>query len=851
MLTAAEVQSWSWRFIRVTIAVFIAVVCFGVALGPIERAADRYRVDWSADLTRRSLAADFAMLEKLPRSPFSKSEIVLNVASQDPVTGEATVFLPRNVITQIENAVANTGGRIEWQVIVGAYVPEISSLRMTDVSFTLEEKSTTGSIRVRLRGDAIDGDEPRMKFHVVPPWRADENQVNLRVLTRSVRILTTSHPAVKQSDDETVFMAKSTFDFIVLQPGLRQNVVDVAGSDRRVSEVVSSYQYVRVVQPLILAILYSIPFALLIVLLRRADVPAGLVKLPGIFIVLFVGLGILAAVLDLYFEPTASLRQLIIDPCVESLFNPRGAAALGAAFVVWLWPRYVRRAASEAAPARRGRIGLWIAMATVAPMAVGGAIAACTHTAVPALQDAAVALCLLAAIISIAAISAEATTVVRAFGAGVLTTFVAIVLQVIDVIFDPLSLFAYALVAVLLIPFVFTLLRMALPSWSGWTTLVAAFFIAVILVAGPIPSYSLWWQAELPSLVRRLSPALRLIAAVFLLVLLRRLSKSGHWAVLEHSERDAGIVLALTFFFLRSHEQWLAVAVSFGLGWLVLQKWMFVPRRIDSDSNADAPATIRDFIRMNEAALALRVMKRDLRAKIAKAELQYHEYERHVRGLEAFVDELRARLATSANGAPAALLSSGTAMLPWMRASRSATYGLLFGLPWMALFLGNFYSGFAPSRGADWVAALGSAVQTMGEWPLLGFFFGYFYPHLRGETGLSKGLYLFLAIAGPAFAATALVTPVSTSAWTAFALWALQMFIHCALLGFVAGDYETLRASGLSWQHLIDVHNLGALTAWGSTFVVAVAGAITTAAATKAGEGFFEAVKTAFGLFTK
>src|SRR5215217_6432288 len=52
--------------------------------------------------------------------------------------------------------------------------------------------------------------------------------------------------------------------------------------------------------------------------------------------------------------------------------------------------------------------------------------------------------------------------------------------------------------------------------------------------------------------------------------------------------------------------------------------------------------------------------------------------------------------------------------------------------------------------------------------------------------------------------------------------------IQCMLLGLISGDYETLRRAGLSWRHLIGVHNLGSLVAWGSSVLVAVGAAITT-----------------------
>jgi hypothetical protein len=48
------------------------------------------------------------------------------------------------------------------------------------------------------------------------------------------------------------------------------------------------------------------------------------------------------------------------------------------------------------------------------------------------------------------------------------------------------------------------------------------------------------------------------------------------------------------------------------------------------------------------------------------------------------------------------------------------------------------------------------------------------------------------------------------------------------LLGVVAGDYEAVRRAGYRWRDLLEVHDVGALSAWASTLIIALGTAITT-----------------------
>jgi hypothetical protein len=70
--------------------------------------------------------------------------------------------------------------------------------------------------------------------------------------------------------------------------------------------------------------------------------------------------------------------------------------------------------------------------------------------------------------------------------------------------------------------------------------------------------------------------------------------------------------------------------------------------------------------------------------------------------------------------------------------------------------------------------------------------------------------------------------PLAADAWTSLTFWALQLFVLVLIAGMFAGDLETLRASNLGLRHLLDVHDLGSLTAYASTIIAAIGAAVTT-----------------------
>lgn len=315
-----------------------------------------------------------------------------------------------------------------------------------------------------------------------------------------------------------------------------------------------------------------------------------------------------------------------------------------------------------------------------------------------------------------------------------------------------------------------------------------------------------------------------------LLRALRRLSEARGGRALTPAARAAGEALALSFFFLPA-QRWLYLPVAFALGWLMLRAWAFEPREPAGPEAARAEQmrrAVREIISLNDAVRGLRMFRKEMLGRLSKGEIEYPEFARKVEDFEKALESRRQDAPQDARAASADALAFGPSASAWERAATAARYGSLFAVPWVLLFLNNFGRNEVPGDYSRLLSLLISAALTLSQWPLYGLFFGYFYPHLRGANGMRKGFNFFLLVFVPLLAATAVTDPASRGAWATFALWALQLFIQSLLLGLVAGDYETLRGAGLGWRHLIDVHNLSALAAWGSSLLVALGAAVTT-----------------------
>jgi hypothetical protein len=314
------------------------------------------------------------------------------------------------------------------------------------------------------------------------------------------------------------------------------------------------------------------------------------------------------------------------------------------------------------------------------------------------------------------------------------------------------------------------------------------------------------------------------------LQILRDHSRSNDSWILPKDILNIGGVIALSFLFLPT-QQWLFILIVFLTALVLLKHWAYVSlrnKKIATLRRRDTVGSvIREQIAINECERWNRTMKKELFGKVGKDNTGFEDYESKIKSIEETIKKKK-QIIAGKSLTYSDLMMLGAEASPWERGKNGAYFGLLFSLPWILLFLLNFQKTTLPNVNFEILSVLTTAVLALIQWPLQGFLFGYFYPHIRGGDGMRKGFNFFLLLFIPTFAATVIAQPATNGVWTTHLLWSLQLFIQSMLLGLVAGDYQTLRRAGMNWRHLTEVHNLSALTVWGSSILVAVSAAITT-----------------------
>jgi hypothetical protein len=167
-----------------------------------------------------------------------------------------------------------------------------------------------------------------------------------------------------------------------------------------------------------------------------------------------------------------------------------------------------------------------------------------------------------------------------------------------------------------------------------------------------------------------------------------------------------------------------------------------------------------------------------------------------------------------------------TSSHPWQRASWGALAGFVIGSPWVVLALVGI--SLPTAQDGYPVLRLGAAVApVILRWAGYGFLFGYFFPLLRGATGLRKAIWLFVVAAAAEVCVTLTSAHTTVRQWDKTGLLIIQLFAFAMTLGILA-DRAVLHKYHFPTARLLDLHNLWTVSAWASSVGVAVATGIAT-----------------------
>lgn len=171
-------------------------------------------------------------------------------------------------------------------------------------------------------------------------------------------------------------------------------------------------------------------------------------------------------------------------------------------------------------------------------------------------------------------------------------------------------------------------------------------------------------------------------------------------------------------------------------------------------------------------------------------------------------------------------LAFGPHKTAWQNGVHGAEWAFLFAIPWLIAYFVSFMQETSFPHSFLLTSAI-DMLSIFTFWVGIGFFLGYFFPYLRGDTGFQKGLRLSLAIILPTLPLH-IIFYQSLADWQGFFLWSFQVFLECALLGLLAFDYVSIRQAGNNWQTLLEIHGLLPLGVWTSGTLAVVATTLTS-----------------------
>ncbi|MEV6107096.1 hypothetical protein AB0M28_20620 [Streptomyces sp. NPDC051940] len=286
----------------------------------------------------------------------------------------------------------------------------------------------------------------------------------------------------------------------------------------------------------------------------------------------------------------------------------------------------------------------------------------------------------------------------------------------------------------------------------------------------------------------------------------------------------AVIVLSNAYSFYRVPTLWGLLAAVIGGLFLLPSGQVARAAAVVSQDAASHRRALGGTIMAGAARRQLHVARRTSREKTAEEGGSLAAQQRVIRRLELVA--WRDRDAATGGSSPTTrerALGALASRSPWHRGIWGARWGLVFGLPWTAFDL----AGTASLTHGDPYALLtvvGTLLPTALQWTGVGLFFGYFFPLLGGQSGLTKAMRLTTAAVALTVLETALVAHTG-STWPTTTLAVAQLLAFCMSLGLLA-DRDSLARARYPWARLADVHNLGSLTAWASSVAAALAAAV-------------------------
>lgn len=372
-----------------------------------------------------------------------------------------------------------------------------------------------------------------------------------------------------------------------------------------------------------------------------------------------------------------------------------------------------------------------------------------------------------------------------------------------------------------------------------------AFLVALVLAYPKNASISSLWSTEFPlssltragvrhffSLIQDLMPYV-LLAGIISILKLRRVAEARNDSALM----DFGWILFVAYV-VGSTPNWFIIPIP-----MLLALKLYPLLVIQPPEKRHGVRLVKNRIYEERGSLLQRALSTDfaqnfrnsleqLRKKVNSGDMTPTEFEKRRTEVEEYAAQLEREQALPYGlKARNVILNFGPHETNWENGVHAVKRGLIIALPFLIVYLWTFLLEQRRSGQAYlllWLII--RLVDFLSGWVISAFFFGYFFPYIRGESGLKKGLRV---------AATVILclTPVwflsgsSTVELAASFLRAGQIFLFFTILGIWAFDYRIFRESlreKFSWKRFTQFGDMPSLTAVASVFITSVGVAVSS-----------------------
>lgn len=339
---------------------------------------------------------------------------------------------------------------------------------------------------------------------------------------------------------------------------------------------------------------------------------------------------------------------------------------------------------------------------------------------------------------------------------------------------------------------------------------------------------------ELGSFAAELGQVFPYVLAAGVVLVLLEAARGSQEVLLPREILAAGGYLYAVFL-LNSASTWMFVPVIFLTGLLLAGVWLFRPQTETEKLEAALPEgrrnprlLIQSAMESTELGSRLLRIRQALTEKLETMDLKPQEYEERLAEYQDYVKSKANRQELPYGLEPRDLIFAVGEPTVHANTVTALRWGAFLALGPLLVAVYQYL----PTRGIPHafpiMDLLTFLIGATASWLLYAFFFGYFFVHLRGNSGLTKGNHLFSMIAIP-FAVYHLLHAPTFEQVRPFLLWVVQLFLFFSLLGLLAFDYGLLRRNGFRFKDLRLVHDMPALSAYASTLIATVVSAVAAA----------------------